>query len=334
MPIYLYWGDDDFTIERSVNALRDRTLDPQWASFNYHKISPESADPVIEALNQAMTPPFGAGDRFVWLPNTNLGQKCPDTLLSELERTLPAIPDTCVLLITMSQKPDGRLKSTKLLQKCAEIREFPVIPPWKTDQLIKAVHRAAADVGVKLTPEAAHCLADAVGNNTRQLFNELEKLKLYAGSPQSVVEAETVAKLVTTSTQSSLQLATAIRQGDAASALALISDLFSQNEPVLRIVTTVINQFRTWLWVKVMIESGERDIQAIARASEVGNPKRVYFLQRDVEPLSLDSLRHTLPLLLELEVDLKRGADAMSTMQTRIIQLCQLYQSSQPSRRR
>ncbi|HHP7245917.1 MAG TPA: DNA polymerase III subunit delta, partial [Elainellaceae cyanobacterium] len=50
MPIYVYWGDDDFTIERSAEVLRDRTLDLQWASFNYHKISPESADPVIQAL--------------------------------------------------------------------------------------------------------------------------------------------------------------------------------------------------------------------------------------------------------------------------------------------
>jgi len=52
-----------------------------------------------------------------------------------------------------------------------------------------------------------------------------------------------------------LHLAAAIRVGDAAKALALIAQLLSRNEPALRI--TLIGQFRTWLWVKLMTEAGE-----------------------------------------------------------------------------
>jgi DNA polymerase-3 subunit delta len=332
MPIYLYWGDDDFALERAVTALRDRTLDPQWASFNYDKFSSEQADALIQGLNQAMTPPFGMGDRFVWLPDTTICQRCPQPVLEELERTLPVLPSTSVLLFTTQQKPDGRLKSTKLLQTCAEIREFPLIPPWKTDQLIQAVKEAAHDVNVKLSSAAVEVLAESVGNNTRQLFNELEKLRVFAGSNQDAVEAETVAKLVTTSTQSSLQLATAIRQGETARALTLVADLISRNEPALRIVLTLVGQFRTWLWVKLMLESGERNAQTIAQAAEVGNPKRIYFLQREVDSLSLASFKRALPLLLELEADLKRGADPISTLQTKVIQLCQLFELSSSKR--
>jgi len=54
-----------------------------------------------------------------------------------------------------------------------------------------------------------------------------------------------------------LHLAAAIRVGDAAKALALIAQLLSRNEPALRIVATLIGQFRTWLWVKLMTEAGE-----------------------------------------------------------------------------
>ncbi len=325
MSIYLFWGEDDFALTRAVATLRDRTLDPDWASFNYDKIASEQPDAVIQGLNQAMTPPFGMGPRLVWLADTTVCQRCPEDLLRELDRTLPAIPDTTVLLLTTSSKPDGRLKSTKLLQKHAEIREFSPIPPWKTDQLVQQVRQAAQEVGVKLTNSATQLLADSVGNDTRQLYSELEKLRLYASQGQSLGE-EAIATLVTNYTHNSLQLAAAIRQGETARALELVADLFRRNEPALRIIATLIGQFRTWLWVKLMMESGERNERAIAQAAEVSNPKRIYFLQQEVKSLSFQQLQQTLPLLLELEVSLKQGAEEVSCFQTKVIELCQVCQ--------
>jgi DNA polymerase III subunit delta len=325
MPIYLFWGEDDFALNRAVAALRDRTLDPDWSSFNYDKLPPEQTDAIVQALNLAMTPAFGVGGRLVWLAETTLCQRCSDDLLEELERTLPAIPDTTVLLLTTSAKPDGRIKSTKLLQKHAEIREFAAIPPWKTDQLIQQVRQAAQEVGVKLSNRAIQLLAESVGNNSRQLYSELEKLRLYAGAEKPPLDEAIVATLVTNYTQSSLQLASAIREGNTAKALTLVADLFNRNEPALRIVATLVGQFRTWLWVKLMTEARERDEREIARVAEVSNPKRIYFLQKEVAPLPLDRLQQTLPLLLELEFGLKQGAEPIALLQTKVIELCQLF---------
>ncbi|HEY9624800.1 MAG TPA: DNA polymerase III subunit delta [Crinalium sp.] len=328
MPIYLYWGEDDFAISRAVVALRDRILDPDWASFNFDKISPEQPEGVTQALNQVMTPPFGMGSRLVWLVDTTICQRCSDDLLTELERTLPVIPDTTVLLLTTPSKPDGRIKSTKLLQKHAEIQEFSLIPPWKTDQLVQQVRQTAQTVGVKLTNTAVQMLTEAVGNDTRQLFSELEKLRLYADSVKQPLGEEAIATLVTTSTQSSLQLAAAIRQGETGKALTLIFDLFRRNEPALKIIKTLTGQFRTWLWVKLMIESGERDEREIARAAEVSNPKRIYFLQQEVKSISLAQLQQAFVILMEIEVGLKQGAEELGLFQTKIVELCQLLQKS------
>lgn len=331
MPIYLYWGEDDFAIAKAVTSLRDRTLDPDWSSFNFDKISTEQPNAILQALTQALTPPFGMGQRLVWLENTNIGQQCSEAILTELERTLPAIPETSVLLLTARNKPDGRLKSTKLLQKYAEIKEFSPIPPWKTDQLIQQVRQAAQSVGVALAPPSIELLAESVGNNSRQLYSELEKLRLYAGDRSQPLAAEVVASLVVANTQNSLQLAAAIRQGQVAEALELVAALLSLNEPALRVVATLIGQFRTWLWVKLMQEAGERDERAIAQAAEVSNPKRIYFLLQEVRGLSSQQLQQTLPLLLELEMSLKQGAEELSTIQTKVIELCQIYQRSASS---
>ena len=325
MAIYFFWGEDDFALGQAVVALRDRTVDPDWASFNYDKLPADQADAVVQGLNLAMTPVFGTGSRLVWLADTTVAQRCPDDLLGELERTLPVLPETTVLLFTSTSKMDGRLKSTKLLQKVSEIREFSPISPWKTDLLMQNVRQVAQTVGVKLTNGAIELLAEAVGNNSRQLYSEMEKLRLYVGASQEPVNEAAVVNLVTAHTQNSLQLALAIRQGDTAKALTLVADLFNRNEPGLRIVATLVGQFRTRLWIKLLMEAGERDEREIARLAEIGNPKQVYFLQKEVKPLRLASLQQTLPILMELEFGLKFGADPLELMQMKVMELCQLY---------
>ena len=328
MPIYFYWGEDEFTLQKAVTSLRDRILDPQWSSFNYSQLAPEQPNAVIEALDRVMTPPFGSGSRLIWLVNTTICQHCGEDVLTELKRTLPVVPDTSVLLLTSRSKPDGRLKSTQLLQKYASFEEFSLISPWETKQLLQQVQKAAASVGVKLTQRSVELVVESVGNDTRQLYSEMEKLLLYTGDNRQPLDVDVVAELVRGNNQNSLQLAAAIRSGDVSKALLLVAQLIDRNEPGLKIVATLIGQFRTWLWVKLMMNDGERSDRAIALAAEVSNPKRIYFLQQEVKQLSLGQLVSTLPLLLELEVSLKQGREQMSTLQTKVIELCQIFRSS------
>ncbi|MFG6097967.1 DNA polymerase III subunit delta [Leptothoe sp. ISB3NOV94-8A] len=325
MPVYFFWGADEFRMKKAVRALCDRNLNPDWASFNYEKIPPEQSDAIIQGLNQAMTPPFGMGKRVVWLVDTPVCQRCSADLVAELERTLPKIPDSAILLLTSSNKPDGRLKSTKLIKKYADIREFDTIPPWKTDQIEHQVYQVAKDVGLQLTPQAAALLGEAIGADTRRLYNELEKLKTYWPQPKQALPPEAVHALVATSTQSSLQLAAALRQGQTDRALTLITELLTRNEPALRIVATLVGQFRTWLWVKLMTESGERDTRAIAQAADIGNPKRIYFLQKEIHGISSSQLQNALRLLLSLEYSLKQGAPETITLHTKVIELAHCF---------
>lgn len=331
MPVYLFWGADTYRLSKAVQALYQEVLDPDWQSFNLDKIEistgPEGTAQVIQGLNQAMTPPFGLGQRLVWLINPLMG--ATSDLLSEFERTLPALPPTSHLLLTQATKPDGRSKLTKLLQTQAQVTEFALIPPWKTAQILQMVKQVTHDLGVRLTQAAGEQLVDAVGNDTRRLYGELEKLKLYSLSatlPDQRIGVEVVQQLVSSTTQNSLQLAEAIRQGQTEQALGLVAELLKLNEPSLKIVATLTRQFRTWLWVKLMVGSGEQDERVIARAAEVGNPKRIYFLKQAVQTVGCQQLRQALACLLELEVALKQGEDARSTLITKVVEMSQLCQ--------
>lgn len=324
MPLYFYWGEDDYMMGKAVEKLRQKVIDPNWSQFNYTKIPEDGSQGIIEGLNQAMTPAFGLGERLVWIAETSLGQHCSEALLAELERTLPQLPNNSHLLLTSSKKPDGRAKVTKLLKKYGDIRQFTTIPPWRTEEILNRVKQSCRELGVKLTPEATQFLAEAVGNNTRLLELELSKLQLYGESHSQALGVDIVATLVTSHTQSSLELANAIRQGNQALALKLVGELINRNEHPLRIIATLTRQFRTWLIIKLMLEKGERDEKAIAQAAQIPNPKRIYFLRQEVSHLSGQQLLATLPTLLDLEVSLKKGATPLPTLQIQVIKLCQI----------
>jgi len=320
MPVYWFWGEDDFSMEQAIERLQREVLDPAWRAFNYEKLGGDRDTALIDALNQALTPPFGSGGRLVWLNEPALSSS-PE-LVKELERTLPVVPASSTLLLTSRKKPDGRSKVVKLLQHHSRSREFALIPPWREEELFQRVQDAARDLGVSLTAPAAQVLATAVGNDTRQLWNELAKLRVFALNRTQPLEVEEVADLVAAHNQNSLQLAAAIRDGKTSDALQLATELLQRNEPALRIAATLTNQFRTWLLLKLAVESGEKNEPAIAARAELGNPKRVYFLRRELRALSGQQLLAVLPLLLDLEDNLKRGAEPCAALQTSIIQLC------------
>ncbi|OBQ20093.1 MAG: hypothetical protein AN488_13485 [Anabaena sp. WA113] len=65
MPTYLYFGEDEFFLSRTIKQLKTDTLDQQWANFNYTEYPPESKETIPQALSDLMTPPVGSGGGLV-----------------------------------------------------------------------------------------------------------------------------------------------------------------------------------------------------------------------------------------------------------------------------
>jgi DNA polymerase-3 subunit delta len=183
------------------------------------------------------------------------------------------------------------------------------------------VQNLANQLEVKISRQASLLLVEAVGNNTRLLYNELEKLKTYTGG--LVIHQEAVVELVNNSSGNALKLASAILNGDTDTVLQITENLLRCNEPPLKITATLVTTFRTWLTVKVCTTEGWQNDNAIASLAEIKNPKRLYFLRNEVANVSIERLRQALPLLLELELMLiKSGTDERLAMQTQLVQLC------------
>ena len=320
MPIHLLWGDDEAARTRAVDNLVSERTDPAWQSINLARLDGNDSAQAAQALEEARTPPFGGGDRVVVLQRSPFCNQCPAELAEQLEAALPLIPASCHLVLVSSGKPDARLRTTKALQKlvkAGEAREqsFQLPAVWDGAGQIELVQRTARELGLQLEPSAAEALSEAIGSDSARLASELEKLALYVGAepgrktPQPPITAAAVEALVGSHATNALQVGDALLAGKPAEAVALVDALLVANEPALRIVATLCGQIRGWLWVSLLDQQGENDVNAIAKAAGIGNPKRIYVMRKQIRGSKPARFLALLRQLLEVEAALKRGSD-------------------------
>ncbi|MEB3172561.1 MAG: DNA polymerase III subunit delta, partial [Cyanobacteriota bacterium] len=330
MPIHLFWGDDEAARTRAVETLITKQVDPAWSAINLSRLDGNDPAQAAQALEEARTPPFGAGARVVLLQRSPFCNQCPAELATQLEANLELIGEACHLLLVNPAKPDGRLRTTKALQALikagkASEQSFALPAIWDGAGQVELVQRTAAGLGLTLERAAAEALAEAIGSDSARLASELEKLSLYAASPSNMAQnaaAPTAAQapaaaitlaaveaLVGGRSTSALAVGDALLAGKPADALALVDALLQANEPALRIVAALTSQIRGWLWVALLEQAGEHDPAAIAKAAGIGNPKRIFVMRKQIRGKTARQILGLLSQLLEVEAALKRGSD-------------------------
>jgi len=219
-------------------------------------------------------------------------------------------------------KPDGRLRTTKALQKLVKLKQaheksFALPAIWDGAGQRELVERTSRDLGLQLEPEATTALVEAIGNDSTRLKSELQKLALHAetykerrttGEASTLICAENVAALIDGMATNALQVGDSLLAGQAGEAIARLDALLDAGEPALRIVATLTGQIRGWLWVSLLEQQGERDVSVIAKAAGIGNPKRIYVMRKQLQGRPPQRFLKLLSRLLEVEAALKRGA--------------------------
>ena len=309
MPIHLIWGDDAAARDRAIQGLIDSVVDPSWASLNLSRLDGAEAGQAARALDEARTPPFAAGERLVLLQRSPFCNGCPSDLANRFEAALTLIPDSSHLVLVNASKPDGRLRTTKALQKrikggLDQEQSFPLPAVWDGAGQRQLVQRTAEALGLSLEPDAIDALVDAIGTDSARLESELRKLSLRS----TTISAERVAELVGGLATNALQVGDALLEDNLGDAIARWDALIDAGEPALRIVATLTGQIRGLLWVSLMEQQGERDVAVIAKAAGIGNPKRIYVMRKQLQGRPPQRFLSLLGRLLEMEARLKRGA--------------------------
>jgi len=182
--IYLLYGPDEYMRSEALAALK-ASVPPDLADLNMATLDGRrlKLDALIGACEAF---PFLADRRMVIVQDLLKSQKAGKER-DELRAYLERVPKTCDLVFVESEDFDKRGAVFGYLKKAAEVRDFV---PREGAELIRWLGQRAKQLDIQIDQAAAGRLISFVGNQSRALINELDKLASYAGRGGRVGIAE------------------------------------------------------------------------------------------------------------------------------------------------
>lgn len=171
--IYVIAGKDESLVGTRAQELVDELLDAEQRMTALLSVDGDEAV-VSEVLDELRTVPFLADKRVVLVKNA-------DGFVSKnreiLERYFEKPAGTGVLVLAVASW-DARTRLAKMLPKVGSLVTMEAPPKWKLPEHL--VQYAATKHKIKLNRDAAQMLVELIGEELAQLYNEMEKLILFA----------------------------------------------------------------------------------------------------------------------------------------------------------
>ena len=329
MPIIVIWGDDKTKCDSEVEKIITQNISETWRNLNTSKFNGDESNQVFQALDEAQSPPLGDGSRVILINNNPIFNNKDELLQKKFEFLALNIPNSTFLILQSIQKPDSRIKSTKFLKKLIHEnkgREINYKLPdiWDSEKQKKYVEDICNDLDIKLDKGASQAIIESIGLDTLRLKNELEKVSLYLSAKQKnkdeILISSTHIKEIFNDQQSNIfKIIDLLLKNNIYESLVEINNLLNKGEPPLRLIAGLTSQLR--MHTVVFLLNDEQDIGKISKIAGIANPKRIFYLRKNVKHCSAKFLINMMIKLLNIESSLKRGNNPVNVFAENLMSL-------------
>lgn len=245
VPLYLFYGDESFLIERAIGAVRQR-LGRAVAVRVFHA----GHDAVTGVLNTW-------GVRSLFAPRTLVVLKNVEQLKAAEREQLAAAAARCDATHPLVMSAQGRVDlEQSVFALCAKQGVAAEFRPLSAPQVPVWAQRLAQERGVRLREEAAHLLGELIGPNLFALAAEIDKLAAFV-FPQTEIPAEAVEACTgSLSHHTVFDLADAVGQRDRQRASALLQRVWVDERGGVPLLHALVGHFRRLWQVKELAEEG------------------------------------------------------------------------------
>lgn len=230
-----------------------------------------------------------------------------DEELKAFEAYLENPSDTTRLIICVQGKLDSKRRLVKLLKRDARIFECNEM---KEGELRSYFQKEVGRMG--LTMDKAIFESLLVKSNFE--FSEVSKNLTFLASYKAdkVITLEDIEVAIPKTLQDNLfDLIQFLLKRQTDMARNLVHDLRLQGEDEIKLIAVLLNQFRMFLQVQILLQEGRNEQQIVTDLSDILgrrlNPYQVKFALRDSRGLSLHFLKQALALLIETDYQIKSG---------------------------
>ncbi len=307
-PLYLLYGEEQYFIEKTLQAMKESMLHPDWSDFNYSVVD-LTKTPIEAAIQEAESFPFGEGRRlviannalFLTANNKSTVEHSVDALLAFVEQ--PTDFSSLVLVVSQN-KLDERKKVVKELLKRSRVLHAASLSPNEWENWIS---NCITEKGIVLGHDGMEMLFRYLPNNLQIVENELEKLSLYVHNRNvSRVESHEILKIISRTVEGDVfELVEKIVQRNFQAGFEIYIELTKQNEEPIKILALLARQFRMVLQSKVMSNEGYSQKQ-IATQLKI-HPYPIKIAVEQGKRFSEEELLDIINQIAELDYQIKTG---------------------------
>jgi DNA polymerase-3 subunit delta len=252
-PLYFLHGRERYLIDRAVDLLRARVLDPRTRDFNYELFYGKEAG-AARIVQAARSLPMMAKRRLVLVRDAD--EMKADELAGLVPYVQSPAPETC--LVFVGEKIDARLKFFTAFKKSGVLVK---LDPLYERQLPDFVRGEARARGVQIDAAAVQLIVDEIGADLGQLSDAVERLTLFIGTKghKSIGPEDVETVVATTRQRNVFELANAVGEGARPRALAVLSSMLDARESGVRIVAMLSRHVRQlWITQELLARTGDK----------------------------------------------------------------------------
>ena len=296
--IYVIAGKDESLVSVRCQELLGRLLEPQQRMTALLSVNADEVS-ISDVLDELRTAPFLADKRVVMV-------KGADDFISRhrsiLEKYFEKPAPTGILVLAVSSW-DSRTRLSKRLPEVGKLIEVEQPKSWELAGHL--VQYAAAKHKVKLNRDAAELLAELIGEDLAQLYNEVDKLILFARD-EKVIRVEHVVSLTGRNRiYGAFEVIDAMICGNAGEAVKRLRNMFEEDRDAeYTVVGAFAYHVRRMFNARKLLDK-HTNPAVIAKQLRIGFNKDQFFAQ--VQRVSLAQIATFLEELAAIDYATKTG---------------------------
>lgn len=304
--VYLIHGEDDFLSSEKLLFFKNGSI-KKYGDFNVTGFSEENLD-MNRILNEINSLPFLGEKRVVILEGILSATKKDDR--KKLIDAVLSSPDSTVVILfenkdLLPYKAKDRVKEIETFIGKLDPKNVFHYQSLDIAQLNRWIGDKLKSKGFAIEPKALNGLIALVGNDTRQIDNEIKKLTSYKHKEKNI-SSDDVLKLVKANVDTNIfSFTDALAKKDIKTAQQILRNITDSGEEVYGVLSMIAFQFRNLILVK-LAEAENISQQRFLTETRM-NPFVHKKTSQQTRNFSLEKLKSIYHLIFETDLAIKTG---------------------------
>jgi len=269
-PAYVFVGDEAFFRKRFRDAILEHLVPADLRDFSLFEFDLAETD-VAEILDRARTPSLMAPFQVFFVRGVKnlFGRGSNDDKLAAIEEYCKnPNPDALIVFVAdhISIPADVRRMEMQDRERYQRIREsmgqycgIVELARVEEGEAVRWIADFCSSRGVKIEPDGARELVDALGGDMMMISNELEKLILYASEKKRITLGDVETMVLAAKQRSLYELTDAISSKDRVRALEILDAILASGEGEEAAIGHIYMLAKTFRQMLVILERNVRD---------------------------------------------------------------------------